>query len=53
MLGVEFVTDDMDGGGSTMKVTKGSSQDKRRSANRKQDRRCRDAFTEYGEDYDD
>lgn len=53
MLSVEFLTDDMDGGGSTVKVAKGSSQDKRRSSDRKQDRKYRDTFTDFGGGFDD
>lgn len=43
ILGVEFLTDDMDGGGGNSKVTKGSSADKMRTKHMRQDRQFRHA----------
>lgn len=47
MLGVEYLTADMDGAGEDLKVNKGSSADKSRSNFRKQDRRFREINMEY------
>lgn len=52
ILEVDFVTDDMDGTATTVKVGKGSSADKLRTKNMKQDRRYRDAYVN-SEGYDD
>lgn len=52
ILEVDFVTDDMDGTATTVKVGKGSSTDKLRTKNMKQDRRYRDAYVN-SEGYDD
>lgn len=41
VLGVEYLTDDMDGAGEDLRVNKGSSVDKSRSNYRKQDRKYR------------
>ena len=41
VLGVEYLTDHMDGAGEDLKVNKGSSADKSRSNYRKQDRKYR------------
>jgi len=41
VLGIEYLTDHMDGGGEDLKVNKGSSADKTRSNYRKQDRKYR------------
>lgn len=62
MLGVDRVTDDMDGAGEDLKVNKGSSVDKKRSNYRKQDRKYREvSMMQYscggggggGDDYDE
>ena len=56
VLGVEYLTDHMDGAGDDNKVNKGSSADKTRSNYRKQDRKYRqmNADTMYDAgDYDD
>lgn len=56
VLGVEYLTDHMDGAGDDNKVNKGSSADKTRSNYRKQDRKYRqmNADTMYdGGDYED
>jgi len=43
VMGVEYVTDDMDGGGLTTKIAKDSTQSKRRTQDRQQDRKYRNA----------
>ena len=53
ILDVEFLTDDMDGAGTTYKVQKGSVVDKERTKNMKQDRRHRDAALQYAGDFSD
>jgi hypothetical protein len=54
VLGVEYLTSDMDGAGHDLKVGKGSSADKSRSNYRKQDRRFRSANTDFvGGDFGD
>jgi hypothetical protein len=45
---VSFVSDDMDGGGNTEKVQKGSAEDKKRSRDRKQDRQFREMSADFG-----
>lgn len=47
VLGVEYLTSDMDGAGEDLKVNKGSSVDKSRSNCRKQDRRYREINMEF------
>ncbi|KAJ1433359.1 interferon-related developmental regulator-domain-containing protein [Ochromonadaceae sp. CCMP2298] len=53
MLGVEHMTDDMDGAGEDRRVEKGSSLDKSRSNYRKQDRRSREMNAEMYEGDED
>lgn len=48
LMEVGTVTNHKDGDGLTAKVDKGSSTDKKRSANRKQERQFRDINREYG-----
>jgi hypothetical protein len=53
VLGIEYLTDAMDGAGHDLKVNKGSSTDKTRSNYRKQDRRYREMNTgDFGGDGD-
>jgi hypothetical protein len=49
VLGIEYLTDNMDGAGQELKVNKGSSTDKTRSNYRKQDRRYREMNTDFAD----
>jgi hypothetical protein len=52
ILQIEYITNDNDGDGEVLKVQKGTSTEKKRSSNRKQDRKYREMTTEFSNEID-
>lgn len=52
VLQIDYVTNDNDGDGEVIKVQKGTSSEKKRCANRKQDRKYREMNTEFSNEID-